>query len=591
MSKTILYVGTSDVRQITSAQWTAIGITEPTRRWEQSNSFEQVLSDTAAAYCLAQGPTEFVDEQGLTFPLVMNDSYNNQRFEQRMKKNNGLSAPMADWRSWNVHLSRRSAAPVDVFIVGDSIGEGWTNHQGTAPQTTTYPRGERDQSGYVGRAKRLVQLMFNADGRGGQWVPGGAGWWGPQYKFSAMGSDIETNDGLSLRGREMTVANANPATITVPMCDGMTLLWQKINFANSCDIRVLVDGAQVTQLATFDGALAANATEVYQYQWSGTRGDHTFSIQAVTNGGSNTKMRWTGAYFHDGDMNSGVRIWNGSHFGYSLSNYVSAGSTHTSAIGKGFVKPRLLVIALGTNDNPANFYADALAYYDMVNASLAVAGQPRCALAFLTPPANNATPNAQREVTRAAAYQVAAERNGEVWEWNELEGSVAIADGNDPFNQTFNFGGTKDNTHPGGAGHRMIGDYLGACIIRNSSPMLGVEESRLTHGSGRKDCKVIAASGTTQTFNAGDFGSYSVILTNNCTITLAGSLGNMHNKLEMQLKQDGTGSRTVTFSPTVKWAGGTAYVASTAANSIDRVQLETFDAGTTWIGTFSKGYA
>lgn len=59
----------------------------------------------------------------------------------------------------------------------------------------------------------------------------------------------------------------------------------------------------------------------------------------------------------------------------------------------------------------------------------------------------------------------------------------------------------------------------------------------------------------------------------------------------LKIKQDATGGRTIAWPSTVKWAGGTAYVASSAVNAVDTVGLMTLDAGTTWQGVASKGFA
>lgn len=589
MSQNIVYIGTSHVREITATQWIAIGISgEPTRRWEQSNSYEQLVGDVAATYLLAQG--EFVTETGLQFPAVVQDTYNNKRLEQRMKLN--ASTSIGDWRSLNFALSKVSAEPFDVLVIGDSIGEGWSCSAGPAPMTTAYPLGDRDGQGWVGRFRRLMQEAFNPDGRGGIWVPAGAGWWGQSpWKFSANGSDTEVNDGISLRGREMTVANANPATLTAPNCDGMSLLYEKMNVFGGCDLRVSVDSVQQTQLATYDGALPAFGTEVYRYQWSGTRGPHLFSLAAVANGGFNTLCRFTGAFFHDGDMSSGFRVWNGSHFGYSSSHWQSAAGSFTSSIAKGFIKPRLIIYALGTNDTPSVFEANATAVIDLINAACVTSGEKRPALAILTPPGSGSIPNSSRETTRAAAYSIAAARNGDVWEWNELEGSVATADGNDPYAITYDIFGVKDNVHPGGAGHRMLGNYVAERFMNNVSPLVATESMAIRVNSGRRNVNTITASGTAQTLNASEYQFFNVTLTGNCTVTLTGAVAGQRSTIEITFKQDATGSRTVTFSPLVKWASGTAFTASTAASAIDKIKLDTDDGGTTWVGTFTKGHA
>ena len=54
------------------------------------------------------------------------------------------------------------------------------------------------------------------------------------------------------------------------------------------------------------------------------------------------------------------------------------------------------------------------------------------------------------------------------------------------------------------------------------------------------------------------------------------------------LKQDATGSRTITF-PTVKWAGGTAPTLSTGANEIDIVSM--FYDGTAYYATSSLNFS
>lgn len=54
------------------------------------------------------------------------------------------------------------------------------------------------------------------------------------------------------------------------------------------------------------------------------------------------------------------------------------------------------------------------------------------------------------------------------------------------------------------------------------------------------------------------------------------------------VKQDGTGSRTVSWPGSVKWAGGSAPTLTTDANAVDVLTFLTTDAGTTWWG-FAAG--
>lgn len=59
----------------------------------------------------------------------------------------------------------------------------------------------------------------------------------------------------------------------------------------------------------------------------------------------------------------------------------------------------------------------------------------------------------------------------------------------------------------------------------------------------------------------------------------------------VRIAQDATGSRAATWPASLKWAGGTAGVLSTAASSVDVLALTTFDQGTTWDATLAKAFS
>jgi len=94
----------------------------------------------------------------------------------------------------------------------------------------------------------------------------------------------------------------------------------------------------------------------------------------------------------------------------------------------------------------------------------------------------------------------------------------------------------------------------------------------------------VASSGTAQTVNVSSFGMADITLTGNLTLTLSGATAGAVWSLSLILRQDATGSRTVTWPTTTKWTNGTAPTLSTPANSIDIVNLFTVDGGTTWFG-------
>ena len=94
----------------------------------------------------------------------------------------------------------------------------------------------------------------------------------------------------------------------------------------------------------------------------------------------------------------------------------------------------------------------------------------------------------------------------------------------------------------------------------------------------------VSASGSTETIDAASASVHDVTLTANCTITLTGSTASRAFSITLLLRQDGTGSRTVTWPGSVTWAAGSAPTLATAAGSIDTIVLVTVNGGTTWLG-------
>ena len=84
---------------------------------------------------------------------------------------------------------------------------------------------------------------------------------------------------------------------------------------------------------------------------------------------------------------------------------------------------------------------------------------------------------------------------------------------------------------------------------------------------------------------------YTATLTGNVTFSITnppatGRLGS----ITLILTQDGTGSRTITWPTTTKWAGGAAPAITPTAAAIDIISLFTVNGGTTWYG-FTGGLA
>jgi hypothetical protein len=83
-----------------------------------------------------------------------------------------------------------------------------------------------------------------------------------------------------------------------------------------------------------------------------------------------------------------------------------------------------------------------------------------------------------------------------------------------------------------------------------------------------------------------------ITLTGNCTISITGPTAGQGWSATFILRQDGTGSRTVSWPAGTVWPGGSEPTLSTAAGAIDIVVLMTVDGGTEWFGSLAgKGFS
>jgi hypothetical protein len=97
----------------------------------------------------------------------------------------------------------------------------------------------------------------------------------------------------------------------------------------------------------------------------------------------------------------------------------------------------------------------------------------------------------------------------------------------------------------------------------------------------------IGNSGTTQTLSLTNGTVQTVTMTGNCTFTMPTATAG--KSFILIAVQDGTGSRTATFT-SVKWAGGTAPTLTTTATT--GRDIFTFVAdGTNWYGTTAQAFA
>jgi hypothetical protein len=103
----------------------------------------------------------------------------------------------------------------------------------------------------------------------------------------------------------------------------------------------------------------------------------------------------------------------------------------------------------------------------------------------------------------------------------------------------------------------------------------------LTLASDYKEAVVTANTGTAYTINISNGTVQILTLTGNCTFTFPTATAG--ESFILLLKQDGTGSRTVTWPAAVKWPSGTAPTITSTASKLDKY-IFTSD-GTNWYGS------
>lgn len=93
-------------------------------------------------------------------------------------------------------------------------------------------------------------------------------------------------------------------------------------------------------------------------------------------------------------------------------------------------------------------------------------------------------------------------------------------------------------------------------------------------------------TGSSYAINLTNGNVFHLILNANCTFTFTNphASGTAHT-FTLYLKQDGTGSRTVTWPGSVTWVGGSAPTLTTTINRTDLLTFTTVNGGTNWYGS------
>lgn len=125
--------------------------------------------------------------------------------------------------------------------------------------------------------------------------------------------------------------------------------------------------------------------------------------------------------------------------------------------------------------------------------------------------------------------------------------------------------------------------YNGATSKWNNIPLTG--KVALATGGGVETLNNLGDGSGTRAINLATGNVVRARLTGNTTFTFTGATASTACSFGLYVIQDSTGSRTVGWPPSVRWAGGTAPTISTSANAVDIFVFETIDGGTTWYGS------
>ena len=130
-------------------------------------------------------------------------------------------------------------------------------------------------------------------------------------------------------------------------------------------------------------------------------------------------------------------------------------------------------------------------------------------------------------------------------------------------------------TSPTIAGATLSGAVVGADQIM----------SAVTHKDYAETCAENAAVTGTVSIDLNNGNVHSVTLTGNATLTFDNPVATGDSSsFTLIVKQDGTGSRTITWPGSVAWAAATAPTLTTTANKFDVLAFTTVDGGTRWFG-------
>ena len=245
-------------------------------------------------------------------------------------------AQIVPLRPFHAALARRSADPVDILCIGDSLTEG-------ARVSTLEKR-------WVALLREKLRARFPTPG-----VTGGVGYLCADYYAAGTNTDLEAftqtggvsdtgasdfkgRFGLGRRARVLsTVGDALSITVT---CSSFDVIY-KANLGGATSLDVAIDGGLATTVSTVDAVTAAEGT-----RWNSgalTPGSHSI---VITQKVGTTYVEGMMVYL--GDEAAGIRMWESGQGGARSWSFNSPDNIWIVCVKTAF--PSLVLIELGCND-------------------------------------------------------------------------------------------------------------------------------------------------------------------------------------------------------------------------------------------------
>ena len=130
--------------------------------------------------------------------------------------------------------------------------------------------------------------------------------------------------------------------------------------------------------------------------------------------------------------------------------------------------------------------------------------------------------------------------------------------------------------------NQLLGYNAGTAKWVNT-PLNGL--AALSTGGGVETVNALGNRTGATTLNLATGNVFSVTLTGATNFTFTGATAGTACSFGLYLRQDGTGSRTVTWPGSVKWPAATVPTLTTTGASTDIFVFESIDGGTTWFGS------